>query len=200
MTKALNPATDAGPIVETAEPRVNARAAPTKALKPARKAVKPATEPETIVKDDQPRSLFDCNKCPAFCCSIYDRVRVTKRDVNRLAKHFNVPYEVALRRYTKDHDGERVLKRVPDHIFPKTCMFLDQHTRRCTIYTARPAPCREYPNRSRCAYYDLLQFERQQQGQDSIMPVIELTFRKVGRVKVEGADGPEKRWTWGEVE
>ena len=163
-------------------------------------AIKPAVEPEVVVKDDQPRSYFDCNKCPAFCCSIYERVKVTKRDVTRLAKFFGVDYETAFRRYTKDFENERVLKRVPDHIFPKTCIFLDQHTRRCTVYTARPAPCREYPNRSRCAYYDLLQFERKQQGKDSIVPVVQLTFRELEHVEVDGADGPEKRWAWGEEE
>ena len=26
------------------------------------------------IKDDQPRVYFDCNKCPAYCCSIYERV------------------------------------------------------------------------------------------------------------------------------
>ena len=38
---------------------------------------------ERVIKDDQPRVYFDCNKCPAFCCSVYERVRVTKRDVTR---------------------------------------------------------------------------------------------------------------------
>jgi hypothetical protein len=36
------------------------------------------------IKDDQPRTYFDCTKCPAFCCSIYERVQVTKRDITRL--------------------------------------------------------------------------------------------------------------------
>ena len=79
------------------------------ALKPV-----PAVEPAPVIKDDQPRAYFDCNKCPAFCCSIYERVRVTKRDVTRLAKHFGVTFDVAWRRYTKDYEKERVLKRVPD--------------------------------------------------------------------------------------
>jgi uncharacterized protein len=161
------------------------------ALKPV-----PPVEPAPVIKDDQPRAYFDCNKCPAFCCSIYERVRVTKRDVARLAKHFGVPYEVAWRRYTKDHDGERVLRRVRDYIFEETCTFLDQRTRRCTIYNARPGTCREYPARSRCAYYDLLQFERKQQGNDTVVPVIRLTFREVEHIEVDGEDGPEKRWAW----
>ena len=166
------------------------------------KALKPPPEPqagngaEPVIKDDQPRAYFDCNKCQAFCCSVYERVRVTKRDVTRLAKHFGVSFEVAWRRYTKDYEGERVLKRAKDYIFEETCTFLDQRTRRCTIYMARPGTCREYPARSRCAYYDLLQFERKQQGNDTVVPVIQLTFREVEQIEVGGEDGREKRWAW----
>jgi Fe-S-cluster containining protein len=152
------------------------------------------------IKDEQPRTYFDCAKCPAYCCSIYERVQVTKRDINRLAKHFGVSYEAARQRYTKQWENERVLKRVKDVIFPETCTFLDQHTRRCTIYNARPGTCREYPDRSRCAYYDLLQFERKQQGNDAVVPVIQLTFREVEHIEVDGSDGPEKRWAWGDEE
>ena len=102
------------------------------------------------VTDDQPRVYFDCTKCPAYCCSVYERVQVTKRDLNRLARHFNVSVETARRRYTVLHkeSGERVLKRVKDVIYPETCMFLNQETRGCTIYHGRPAVCREYPARA----------------------------------------------------
>jgi hypothetical protein len=34
-----------------------------------------------------PRVLYDCTKCPAYCCSIYGIVEVTDRDLKRLAKH-----------------------------------------------------------------------------------------------------------------
>ena len=153
-------------------------------------------EGERVIKDEQPRVYFNCSKCPAFCCSIYERVKVTKRDITRLAKHFGVSFEVARARYTRDHDDERVLKRVDDAIFPETCIFLDQRTRGCTVYHARPGTCRGYPGRSRCAYYDLLQFERKQQGNDTVVPVIQLTFREVEQIEVDGVDGPEKRWAW----
>ena len=90
------------------------------------------------IKDDQPRTYFDCTKCPAFCCSIYERVQVTKRDITRLAKHFGVTFETARRRYTTQWENERILKKVEDVIFAETCMFLDQEKRGCTIYHARP--------------------------------------------------------------
>src|SRR5919112_255507 len=113
------------------------------------------------IKDDQPRTYFDCTKCPAFCCSIY----------------------------------ERMLKKVKDVIFPETCMFLDQERRGCTIYHARPGVCREYPDRSRCAYYDVLQFERRQQADDTVVPLVQITFREVKKGP-EVDDKCEKVWEW----
>lgn len=150
------------------------------------------------IKDEQPRVYFDCNKCPAFCCSVYDRVQVTARDVNRLARHFRVSVETAKRRYTKinKESGERVLRRVEDSIFEETCMFLNQETRGCGIYHARPGVCREYPDRSRCAYYDLLQFERRQQADDTVVPLVQITFREVKEEKVEREHGAEQVWEW----
>ena len=130
------------------------------------------------VTDDQPRTYFDCDKCPAYCCSIYERVQVTKRDLNRLAKYFGVSVETARRRYTTKWQGEPVLRRVPDKLFAETCMFLDQEKRGCTIYHARPGVCREYPDRVRCVYYDVLQFERRQQDDETVLPLVQITFRE----------------------
>ncbi|MDQ3805722.1 MAG: YkgJ family cysteine cluster protein [Acidobacteriota bacterium] len=150
------------------------------------------------IRDDKPRVYFDCNKCPAFCCSVYDRVQVKTRDINRLAKHFNVSFETAKRRYTRINreSGERVLRRVKDSIFEETCMFLNQETRGCGIYHARPGVCREYPARSRCAYYDLLQFERRQQDDETVVPLVQITFHEVKKEKVQRGNGVEKVWEW----
>jgi Fe-S-cluster containining protein len=152
---------------------------------------------ERVIKDEQPRVYFDCSKCPAYCCSIYERVKVTKRDITRLAKHFGITFEQARLRYTRMRDGERVLKRVEDVIFKETCTFLDQKTRGCTIYHARPTVCRGYPGRSRCAYYDLLSFERRQQGDENVVPVVEITFRETTSVVVSDEDGSEEIDEWG---
>ena len=151
---------------------------------------------KVTVTDEQPRVYFDCSKCPAFCCSVYERVQTTDRDIRRLAKHFGVSFEMAKRRYTKMKDGERVLRRVKDQIFDETCMFLNQETRGCTIYHARPAVCREYPDRSRCAYYDLLQFERRQQNDEQVIPLVQITFLEVKKTTVKDNDGSEKIWEW----
>jgi Fe-S-cluster containining protein len=120
---------------------------------------------------------YDCSKCPAYCCSVYERVQVTPRDVNRLAKHFGLNYETALVRFTRAYKNERVLRRKADPVLGQACTFLNPVTRQCKIYHARPLVCREYPDAKRCAYYDLLQFERQQQGDPDVLPLIRITFR-----------------------
>ena len=148
------------------------------------------------VTDEQPRVYFDCSKCPAFCCSVYERVQTTDRDIRRLAKHFGVSFETAKRRYTKMRDGERVLRRVKDEIFEETCMFLNQETRGCTIYHARPAVCRTYPDRSHCAYYDLLKFERIQQDDPEVLPLVQITFREVTKKTVHDENSSERIWEW----
>jgi Fe-S-cluster containining protein len=150
------------------------------------------------ITDEQPRVYFDCSKCPAFCCSIYERVQVSKRDLNRLARYFSVTPEQAEKRYTKidRSSGERVLRRKKDVIFEQACMFLDRETRGCTIYHARPGVCREYPDRTRCAYYDLLRFERIQQDDENVLPLIQITFREVEKKTVSDENSSEKIWEW----
>ncbi len=148
------------------------------------------------ITDEQPRVYFDCSKCPAYCCSIYERVAVTKRDVNRLAKYFDVSFETATKRYTKMNSGERVLRRKKDQIFGQACQFLDLETRGCTIYHGRPAVCREYPARTRCSYYDLLQFERRQQDDPNVLPLVQITFREVKKKQIRNEEGSEKIWEW----
>jgi Fe-S-cluster containining protein len=119
---------------------------------------------------------YDCDKCVAYCCSIYDRVQVTTRDIRRLAAHFSVLPEVATARFTKLFGKERILRRRADRLFGQACMFLNQDTRKCTIYDARPGTCRKFPDASRCAYFDLIEFERKQQDDPDVIPLVKITF------------------------
>ena len=120
---------------------------------------------------------YDCDKCVAYCCSIYDRVQVTPRDIRRLAAHFQLLPEVATQRFTKAWGKERILRRKADKLFGQACMFLDQETRKCTIYNARPLVCHEFPSTSRCAYYDLIEWEREQQDDPDVIPLVRITFK-----------------------
>jgi Fe-S-cluster containining protein len=116
--------------------------------------------------------LYDCTKCPAYCCS-YDWIVVTKRDIQRLAKGFGLSYEAAERKFTKlVKEYGRVLRHRQDHIFKSTCQFLDPVERRCTVYHHRPAVCREYPDSRRCRYYDWLKWERDHQDDETFIPLV----------------------------
>jgi hypothetical protein len=109
------------------------------------------------------RAKYSCEKCPAYCCS-YPEIEVTPRDIERLAKHFGLDYAKAEERFTKiDAKDVRMLRHKQDRIFSTVCTFLDQKKRRCTVYEARPAVCRGFPDSPRCGYYEFLKFERTQQ-------------------------------------
>ena len=123
------------------------------------------------------RSYYNCVECPAFCCAIYERVQVNKRDVARLARYFGVTEDVAAARYTKVVNNERILRRKADPLFGKACMFLNRETRNCGIYHGRPGTCRQYPTTSRCAYWDLLKFEKEQQDDPDTIPLVQITFK-----------------------
>jgi len=111
------------------------------------------------------RLRYSCAKCPAYCCS-YPDIEVTPRDIERLAKRFSLGYRDAEERFTKVEPKEKVrlLRHQKDTVFDTVCMFLDRKTRRCTVYESRPGVCRDYPDSSRCGYYDFLRFERAHQA------------------------------------
>ena len=111
------------------------------------------------------RVSYSCKKCPAYCCT-YSEIEVTKFDIERLARHFEISYSEAEERFTKmdAKGGVRMMRHRKDTVFDSTCMMLDQEKRRCTVYDARPGVCRKFPDSSRCGYYEFLRFERAQQG------------------------------------
>ncbi len=113
--------------------------------------------------------FYNCSKCPAYCCS-YARIEVSNRDLLRLARQFGISYKQAEQRYTKTSSAGRVLRQKKDDIFKKVCEFLDPQTRRCSVYDARPAVCRTYPDSPRCGYYDFLASERRRQCDDQYIP------------------------------
>jgi Fe-S-cluster containining protein len=113
---------------------------------------------------------YDCSKCPGYCCS-YPRIEVKDRDLARLAKHFGLETAKAERKFTRWYEpGERILKHRKDEVYGSICRFFDTDVRRCTIYEARPAVCRDYPNGSKCGYYDFLKFERKHQDDPDFIP------------------------------
>ena len=108
-------------------------------------------------------AAYDCAKCPGYCCS-YPHIEITKADVARLARHFDVGFEAAERKFTRQAFGATwVMRRKKDEHFGKICRFFDTAKRNCSVYHARPKVCRNYPNGTRCGYWDFLSWERTQQ-------------------------------------
>lgn len=119
------------------------------------------------------KNTYDCSKCPGYCCS-YPRIEVKDRDLARLARYFDLSAAEAEKRFTRryrDQDSdERILRHHKDGIYGSICRFFDTGTRRCTVYAARPAVCRQYPNGRKCGYYDFLRFERRHQDDPEFIP------------------------------
>ena len=117
------------------------------------------------------KTKYDCLKCIGLCCSVYETVPVTKRDIKRLAKYFGLSVETTEKKYTKIKKGQRVLRRKRDPLLNETCIMHDLDKRLCGIYEARPRVCRIWPEHGdgSCVYYNLLEFERRQQGTDVVM-------------------------------
>jgi Fe-S-cluster containining protein len=120
------------------------------------------------VKNITPKKTarYSCDKCPGYCCS-YSEIEVTPRDVERLARHFDLSYAAAEERFTKTSaKGKLLMRHRKDTIFDTICAQFDQEKRRCTVYEARPGVCRKFPDSTRCGYYEFLKFEREQQGDE----------------------------------
>ncbi len=115
--------------------------------------------------------MYNCLNCPGYCCS-YPLIPLTKRDVERLAKHHALTFAVARKRFTKQLTGHKyAMRRKKDKHFGQICRFFDTEERRCTIYEARPATCRTYPGEGRCGYYDFLMHERRCQNDKTFVAV-----------------------------
>lgn len=118
---------------------------------------------DRLTSQDRPFQVYNCLKCPGYCCS-YPVIQLTKSDVQRLAKHHDMSFDVARTKFTKkEHGVTYAMRRKKDQHFGKICRFFDTEKRCCTVYKARPAVCRSFPGTKRCGYYDFLTFERRAQ-------------------------------------
>ncbi len=115
--------------------------------------------------------LYDCDHCPAYCCS-YPRIIVDSQNIRRLGKHFGLGAKAARKKFTKKgaEPKERILRHRKDETYGTACQFLDQESRMCMIYHARPEICRDYPGTRKCGYYEFLIFERMLQEDDEFVP------------------------------
>ena len=98
--------------------------------------------------------LYDCEKCAAYCCG-YPVIEATKTDIRRLARHFALDPAAAREKFTeKENNRVRKLRhRADKKLGTSVCVFLNQKTRQCSVYHARPQICRDYPG-DRCEWND----------------------------------------------
>ena len=102
---------------------------------------------------------YDCSRCPAYCCG-YPIIEATKKDIRRLARHFKISEQAARDQFTeKENNRVRKMRHRHDRKLDTTvCMLLNQKTRQCSVYRARPDICRAHPG-DRCEWHDRQQFE-----------------------------------------
>ena len=82
---------------------------------------------------------IDCTAC-ANCCRVAT-VRLSERDIERLARHLRIPAARFLTDYTVESANEgRILRRDAE----TGCVFLSGNE--CTIYEARPDICQKFPH------------------------------------------------------
>ena len=82
---------------------------------------------------------IDCTVC-ANCCRVAS-VKLSERDVERLASHLRIAPASFIAQYTR-HDEEEGLILVRDPA--RGCTFLDGNA--CTVYEARPDTCQRFPH------------------------------------------------------
>jgi Fe-S-cluster containining protein len=84
-------------------------------------------------------SEIDCTAC-ANCCKVAT-VKLSERDVERLARFLRIPAERFLSDYTDPNAEEGlILRRTAE----SGCVFLNG--RECTVYEARPDICQRFPH------------------------------------------------------
>ena len=82
---------------------------------------------------------IDCTVC-ANCCRVAT-VRVSDRDIERLARHLSITRAAFLAEYTTESDEEgRILRRYDT----EGCVFLEGTA--CRVYDARPDTCSRFPH------------------------------------------------------
>lgn len=90
-----------------------------------------------------------CDFCPGFCCYRLkgSTLFVTAIDINRIARHFKLTDGEVRKRYIENRNTFKVRD-------DGSCVFLENAKlrRRCTIHTARPQQCREFPYGDPCPY------------------------------------------------
>jgi len=92
-----------------------------------------------------------CNFCPGYCCYRLEgsSLLITAEDINRIARHFRISDGEVRKKYIEGRNTFRVRE-------DGSCVFLanGKMCKRCSIHTARPRQCREFPYHKSCPYLE----------------------------------------------
>lgn len=88
-----------------------------------------------------PGSLPECKQC-GECCRFPGFVYVNAEDIRQASKFLNMDEESFIQKFTVLAPNRNQLCLVGEN---GDCVFLEED--RCSIYSARPAQCRDFPLR-----------------------------------------------------
>ena len=84
---------------------------------------------------------FECTGCGDCCSGSPGFVWVDDLEIAALADEMEMSIDAFERKFVRQVGIQRSLVEYPDG----DCIFLDPHTRKCTVYRARPTQCRTWP-------------------------------------------------------
>ena len=84
---------------------------------------------------------FTCTGCGDCCTGAPGYVWVNKQEISELAELNDLSVEEFADQYTRKVGIRRTLKEFSNG----DCVFFDNQTRKCGVYTARPRQCRTWP-------------------------------------------------------
>lgn len=84
---------------------------------------------------------FQCTGCGDCCTGAPGYVWVDEEEIAALAAHLQVEVEEFERKYVRRVGRRKSLIELAGG----DCVFFDNQTRRCTVYSARPQQCRTWP-------------------------------------------------------
>jgi Fe-S-cluster containining protein len=86
---------------------------------------------------------FTCTGCGDCCSGAPGYVWVNQQEIQALAKRLGMTIEAFEKKYVRQVGVRRTLKELKNRNYD--CVFLDEETRRCTVYEDRPRQCRTWP-------------------------------------------------------
>ncbi len=84
---------------------------------------------------------FECTKCGQCCSGEPGYVWVNEDEIAAMADESNMTVEAFEQQHVRQVGRDRSLTEYPNG----DCILLDQQTRKCSVYQARPIQCRTWP-------------------------------------------------------